>query len=77
MVIKWSDSAYWYEEGVWAGRDPRSGETMPRGTHFREFLPTSAHSPVPTGYLFSKLDEPQVVVKQLYADGSSGGEALP
>jgi hypothetical protein len=73
MVIKWSSSAYWYKEEVWAGRDPTSGEMMPRGTHFHEFLPTR-HSTVPTGYLFSKLDTPQVVVKQLYADGSSGME---
>jgi hypothetical protein len=74
MVIKWSDSAYWYKEGIWAGRDPISGETMPKGTYFHESLPTSANSPVPIGYLFSKLDEPLVVVKQLYADGSSGVE---
>jgi hypothetical protein len=74
-VIKWSESNYWYQEGAWAGLDPRSGQTMPRDTYFREWLPpASYHGTIPIGYLFSQLDKTQVVVKQLYADGWPGGE---
>jgi hypothetical protein len=73
MVTR-STSAYWYKEGLWTDLDPLSGQRMSKGTYFREHLPRTEESYVPIGFLFSQLDQLDVVVKQLYPDGSAGME---
>lgn len=71
-VIGRVDSAYWYKEKVWSGHDPAS---TPRPTRlFTEEAPANARSWQPVGFLFSRLEAEDLIVKQLYPDGTASPE---
>jgi hypothetical protein len=72
-LVKRVDSAYWYQEEMWSGADPRE-KRAPGSSKFLEADPGRARPSQPIAFLFSRLDEERVIVKQFYPDGTAGVE---